>query len=435
MSPDQVAEPAYFGKWPRLANGWFESSPPAVPSPEDLEVFQRLTGSHEAGTAVVILGCTPSLRAVAQVASRRKDPVFLVDLSPEMVSESVRIMPLEPNEVVHHAGWMQTGLVDSMAGTVIGDKALDNIRAEQWPNLFRELGRICSYRGLLVQHIGLDPPRRGVPDALEIRTYWSRRLESNEVNLDDAAAGLWEDLLTHSASFSSGAELSIASWGDRLADAGVRADSEDSLIRRFYDQFGSSLDDSWTSIDWPLVASCSGGMFALTDVVYSSDYRASPDQPIIALLRVNDPAEAFPSEISLAEMVDLESRGCWGSIEIVSGGLGHDTGGSLREVVLANTGNGVTYRYIVPSSLRVLPALVNLGREAGGSISVVEIDAQRWSQQPALALEHVVYTAHGSLRASSIVYREIESRGDEKRFRVLNGSETAAFLHLVDQLV
>lgn len=366
-------------KWSALAPSWNDSGPPAAPSHEDLALFVSLL-ERAGARRVLVLGCTPGLRNAVAVVSTVEE-ITVVDVTPAMFEHTLELIHRPELEQHVLAPWTDTGLPANSFDAIVGDKALDNVPPHDWPRLFGEFSRIGSPSGVLLQHVGMQATTSAaftVPACLEA---WCTRLNEG-LPLAEAAAGFWEDLLTESSRRSRDETLSIAHWISELNEPGldVTCQGAAELLKRFWEDFGSSIGETWTDVSWALLERHAAPTYALTDCVYPSDYEAAVNQPIIELARVD--SLSAPRSIELLEMADLEGRRIWDEIWLVSSDLALDTGDEFGQLVMRNVGMGVSYRYLAPEGIAVLPELRRMSESEPGRISVSTLTPAEWDALP-----------------------------------------------------
>lgn len=275
MNPtqDQLA------KWKVLAMTWHEAPPPASPSQDDVLAFQRLSSpSLEFPGDVVILGSTPALRRLfGSIAPGR---VVCLDFCREMYEAASRYVPsrLVKAETYVEAQWTNIAEHVRKASVIVGDKSLDNVPFSYWPELFEGLATALQYGGRAVLHVAFPDPEMRNWSFSQTLEKW-KTLVSTGIEIDIAASGLWEDLLSGSAR-SDDRDLTLGRFR-----ADIEAHSSDSVVQRLTALFGSSLDDSWTRFDMAdlqEVALKTG--LSVTKVEYANDYVSAPFQPICCLL-------------------------------------------------------------------------------------------------------------------------------------------------------
>lgn len=141
-------------RWSGLAQNWFDSEPPAVPSSGDLDLFREMAGQP---MAVVVLGSTPQLRNLSDELVGAGSPVFVVDFSEPFFRLASEFVRNPKREQFLNVPWLETGLPDHCADLVLGDKVYDNVRMTDWRAFTLEMARILAPGGRFVHHVGLSP--------------------------------------------------------------------------------------------------------------------------------------------------------------------------------------------------------------------------------------------------------------------------------------
>ena len=277
-------------KWSALAETWTDTGPPASPSPEDVKNFVTLLSPFLGGATsnrLALLGSTPALR---KELPRQfvGCSVTIVDFSPEMYGASSARLPtdLVASETFVERNWLDLAAWTQLAfSAVVGDKALDNVPFDHWRTFFEAIHLQLSDGGVLVLHVGLPDPQLQGRSFTEVYSVWRRRLATGETSVDQAACGLWEDLLSASASADpDNRRLSLSTFAVDLHDAGTGPQG-DAIVSRLLELFPGSLAAEWTRFGLQDVATAASPWFELGDTLTSADYVAAHLQPLIALVR------------------------------------------------------------------------------------------------------------------------------------------------------
>ena len=272
-------------KWARLAERWQDQGPPATPSLEDTENFAvSLRENLEVDKPTIgILGCTPSLRA----RLRREWPqsrIALVDFCNEMYLATSATLDesVTSQEDYFAVDWLNMeSRIARQVDAFIGDKSLDNVDIDDWDNFFRSVAQCLRPGGLLVLHVGFPDPSLAGKSFESLIEPWIGKMAHDEVDLEHAAAGLWEDLLSGSAENST-THLSLESYRDDLEKHRQSITPVGLLSARVLTDFASQLDARWTRFDQTDVTASAGtSAFGLVQTRYSRDYSAAPNQPVM----------------------------------------------------------------------------------------------------------------------------------------------------------
>jgi hypothetical protein len=278
-------------KWRELAKTWHDAPAPASPSADDLKTFVGLAERYvRPDGAIAITGCTPSLRA-ALCASDALSAVrvYCVDFTTEMWNVTTATLDQRhPHEQFIESSWFD--LADALpesVDVVLGDKPLDNVEFSRWPAIFEAIHGALKPAGHLVVHVGLVIRDPAPIDAAALARRWADELRSGAVSTSDAASGLWEDLLTGSVCggrLPDPHRLTIAVFRDELEACRTHApadSAEATLLDRFQELFGASLEDSWTAFTFDDLLRVAGVRFVPREARWSGDYAIAHLQPIV----------------------------------------------------------------------------------------------------------------------------------------------------------
>jgi len=283
-------------KWNRLAETWSLSTPPAVPSEEEVQIFQGCTLKYKPRTTfrVVILGSTKELRKMFLKDSALADTkVYCVDWSERMYSRSTEMGHISnPNECFVCEDWQKFRLTGEYADVILGDKAIDNVPYLLWEGLFEHLHSILRPGGGLVLHLGLTTDQFAGITFQGALSRWATAVDDRKATLDNAASGLWEDCLTGSA-FVGGTDphiCSLSKYATEISEFRTKLPSITnatviSLFRELERLFGSSFDDEWAAYTMDEVQETAAAFFDVRGVYYAADYAAAPSSPIIELAK------------------------------------------------------------------------------------------------------------------------------------------------------
>lgn len=387
-------------KWTSVALTWFNASPPAVPSPEDLDLLRNhlLTGVE----SVLILGVTPGLRSVCQ-SLNGINTVLLADFSEEMLAASAAALPLSPAERWVPANWTELPLLSSSVDAVIGDKAIDNVHPARWRQLLAECRRILRPNGHAYLHVGLTFTVEEGWTFEGALSKWAALV--GDVGMSVSCAGLWEELLSSSAANSEAVTLSLRRF---LPDIARMRDEPRyrALIKSFELEYGETFQQEWANVTLAALSSAArDASLQISALEYSSDYDASFMQPLVSLVPMW--SSGLPELLNLEEMARLEAAGIWKEIVIVSDDLSLDTSGEFRDVVLASMRKGVRYKYVVPESISVLESLNRMAQGAEGRMAVVVLPDDVFGQIPHANCEKLLYLAMDELGDASLMYEQV----------------------------
>ncbi len=293
-----MAEPSAIHKWDRLAETWAETSPPAVPSEEDLGYFRARLLAHlgEASDCAVLLGCTVGLRRLfMDEPALSTVELHCVDWSRKMYEKTTAAGGISNQiEIYHKEDWLEFDL-GHRAKVILGDKSIDNIAFVDWPRLFTKLSSNLACGGILLLHVGLVTDQfRNISFRAALKK-WSSLVDAGKVSPSSAAAGLWEDCLTGSAFIDEeGHVLTVRKYQPEIEDFKAMqynsgSGSERKVFDSFVRDFGPSFDDEWTAFTLQDIEDVTRGIFSVEQVMHSSDYEAAPSQPIIELVKTADP--------------------------------------------------------------------------------------------------------------------------------------------------
>ena len=193
-------------KWDSVAHTWHEGDPPAVPSADDLCAFTDAAVAASRGSqgTLVLLGATVALRRALLTHPRLADArLITVDFSDEMLGITTDCLALDTDlsrEWRVTADWRDLAeVVDGPVDAIMGDKSFDNLAFGDWRAVLDGCATVLQGSGLLVLHVGLVDPTYVSFDAEHCLDGWTTKVECGTRTLGEAAAGLWEDLLTASA--------------------------------------------------------------------------------------------------------------------------------------------------------------------------------------------------------------------------------------------
>lgn len=283
-------------KWDRLAETWSLSAPPAVPSKEEIQIFQKCLLKYKTTEEfrVVILGSTKELRKIFVTNQDMSSAiVYCVDWSKRMYISNTEIGQItNPNEHFLCEDWQKFDLAGDYADVIIGDKSIDNVPYPLWERLFEHLNSILRPGGSIVLHLGLTTDQfAGI--SFEGSLYkWAFEVDSGKVDLETAASGVWEDCLTGSA-YIVGSDphiCSLSKYASQMNELKAKLPTITnktviSLFQKLEYFFGSSFTDEWTAYTLVEVQEALSPLFKLKEIYYSQDYEASPSSPIIELIK------------------------------------------------------------------------------------------------------------------------------------------------------
>jgi predicted O-methyltransferase YrrM len=281
-------------KWRELARNWTQAPPPASPSREDLANFAAILAKRAPVETIGILGCTVGLRELAltdaAIGARR---ITCIDFTPEMIEATTTALSAFARaraaelEVHVNLDWLKlSSRFAHQFGAIVGDKSLDNLPFETWELFFSECSGSLDATGVLILHVGLVDEAYRNFDPTECLASWVQKIEGGRVELDSAASGFWEDLLTASAFAGGDARiLSVGKYASVLEQLQDQASEGCArVLQRFAELFSTSLHDAWTAFNLDDVVEQAAPWFEIGDVRWSSDYEAARLQPIVELL-------------------------------------------------------------------------------------------------------------------------------------------------------
>jgi hypothetical protein len=185
-----------------------------------------------------------------------------------------------PRESFLLGNWLELSALDlPPMDVVIGDKSIDNVDFASWGTLFSEIAGILAEDGRLIAHVGFPDPAYAGHSFESLFASWGDRLAEGTVDTLTAVAGLWEDLLSASASETS-RRLSLEPFRSSIGE--LRAlRSKNALAKAFLDSFGDAISGSWTSFDQDDMDAAASPYFERRGSLISSDYFAARCQPIL----------------------------------------------------------------------------------------------------------------------------------------------------------
>lgn len=305
-------------KWDSLAPNWDDTGPPASPSAEDVVNFDRLLAdsiSEGSDGTIMLLGCTPKLRdMLAKSPIYSHFDVLCVDFSLAMFERASQITQLRnPRERFVLADWLSMDLGRSTALAVLGDKVIDNVMPDHWPAFIERVHYHLLPGGCFVVHLALaDEKFKGITfhDSL---MKWGSLLAQHHIPLQEAAAGLWEDILTASA-FAGGSYYNTVSIGRFANDVQSVIESLESLpamsrvvFEEFLRVFWPSHADEWSSYQYQEIIDLMGSHFTHGLTLFSSDYDVASVQPIVQMKAIADAAGPKIMEQSGSTDIDFVS--------------------------------------------------------------------------------------------------------------------------------
>jgi ubiquinone/menaquinone biosynthesis C-methylase UbiE len=284
-------------KWEAVAHTWHEGEPPAVPSAEDLQAFSgaALAASRGSDATLVVLGATVALRrALLTDPKLTKAQLIIVDFSREMLRVTTEFLSQNldlSREQYVVSDWRDLpDAIEQPVDAVMGDKSFDNLAFSDWRAVLEGCATVLRDDGILTLHVGLVDPRYIGLDVDRCLAEWAKRVGSGARTLGEAAAGLWEDLLTASAYVGdpSAHELSVAKFAPRLRELTERytpGTAQAQVLAEFTRTFGSSNEARWTAFTLADLYEQAEPWFAPSRVSTSRDYDAASQQPIVELVR------------------------------------------------------------------------------------------------------------------------------------------------------
>jgi SAM-dependent methyltransferase len=147
--------------WPTIARLWEKLGPPLRPSPEDVEVVERVAGEADA-RRVLLLGVTPELATCAWPEGAL---VTAVDRSTEMIAHVWPSSRVRPGVRALAGDWRALPLEDGSVDLVAGDGVFTVISYPADARLLiEELARVLGGRGRFVVRAFVPPASPESPD-------------------------------------------------------------------------------------------------------------------------------------------------------------------------------------------------------------------------------------------------------------------------------
>ena len=278
-------------KWERMADDWKKAEAPAIPSVGDVEIFReclRRALDESDNRAVIILGATWRLREIFLDRQFEGLALYCVDWSKKMYEVNTQILGKIPkNETYVQESWSRYR-IENRVGAIIGDKIIDNLPFREWPTFFECSAKHLSPNGRLILHCApiIDTPNAGATPIDYLKKWAVSRVHDN-LSVEEAASGFWEDLLTSSAAIGDveARVLCIGKYKDQLDLLEPKDPEEAAILSCFYKIFGPAIGDAWCAYSMRDIEAQASNSFDLSEIHYAADYQAAKEQPIVALKR------------------------------------------------------------------------------------------------------------------------------------------------------
>lgn len=276
-------------KWDELSVSWEEAGPPATPSVHDVENFSDLIkGFIRPDSHVLLFGCTPALRRML-ARDFQSCEVVCVDYSHKMYQRTSELITSKnPREKFVPGNWLNLDLEPAHFTVALGDKIIDNVSPADWEQLFKIIHYHLEDAGCFVVHMAIASTTFKNVTVETALDSWSQKYAAGSVDLNTAAAGFWEDLLTASA-FAGGGyynTVRIDRFDVDLNQAYAAShymasdDPRRLILESFKNIFASSWQREWSSYQLEDIQKIMGDLFVLDKIVYSNDYEVAMWQPI-----------------------------------------------------------------------------------------------------------------------------------------------------------
>ena len=278
-----------FEKWELLSKQWMSVKPPAAPSEADASNYVKLLGDGSAGR-ILMLGCTPTLR---RKLSGSAHSLFCADISPGMLARSAEVFPRQPNETFVNTDWFELPLDEATFDAVVGDKVFDNVTPSLWGDWLSAIARVMKPGACFATRISprgrqaLQIPGSAPYEVIVRR--WSDRVRRQQVDLEEACSGFWEDALAASTVAHTNqvgdqriSRILPRSRRECLA-AYVGSSVERDLIELVLARYWSARNATWTAYSLEGVISAAAPWFSVSALLLAHDYAESRRQPTLGL--------------------------------------------------------------------------------------------------------------------------------------------------------
>jgi hypothetical protein len=278
-------------KWTHLARHWQHQGPPATPSVQDIDNFSAFVAKYvtRPDPTIAVLGSTPALR-IRIAADWPDSSIIVVDFCREMYHATSAAVPphVIDRELYLASDWLLMNMhLMQQIDVFVGDKSLDNVAKPDWAALFRSIRTCMKETGLLVLHIGLPDPDMAGQTFEQLADKWIGEPFETEEVLTIAAAGLWEDMLSGSATPRND-YLSIEPYRPNLEESSRSDGPLGRLSRRVLDEFAGEMNAQWTNFTESDVKSTAAEIGLMhMETLHSGDYYAARCQPILAFRASN----------------------------------------------------------------------------------------------------------------------------------------------------
>lgn len=270
-------------KWGALIGGWSSAQPPRKPSDQDLRYYKRQLVERRPAV-VALLGCTPSLRTLAGEMKSVKE-LLVLDFLNEAFDASTTIAPKYAKEHFIQIDWLDCSNVLFDVDMVIGDQVIDNIPNDRLFDFFRQVYFSLSSGGSFVSRFALAINELEAETVASLASKWLGELEmEGEQNAFD---GLWDDLLTISASRSyekKGLSIGLLSEELNKTIEGFRtigSTQHVKFLEKFIEMYQVTFEYEWSNNDWEDILMYSAAWFKIGCLHNSDDYSAAFHQPIV----------------------------------------------------------------------------------------------------------------------------------------------------------
>jgi SAM-dependent methyltransferase len=267
--------------WEANAAKWPNIGPPWRPSPGDVDLYRRFSGSKLPGRTL-LLGATPELRdLLAEHATTMPHPV-IVDQSPRMLVAMASLAKLArpDRERWHIADWCEDEANCASCDLVLADMVWWTMSTARQSALRDRIATMLAPGGLFVSRFRFRDPRRVEDDPQAVITSYLRRFDADRAN----EQALRDAMLSHLYDITVDVEGQRMNRERTRALIASRSETEpDAELRRFLDVAATRLiGANWTSQTREEVLPVLLERFSVVAEATASDYDAG-QYPIIAL--------------------------------------------------------------------------------------------------------------------------------------------------------
>ena len=127
-------------QWKIIADKWKYSSPPSIPSKEDLEIYKSFLEDYKGN--LLVLGATPQLRDLVFELGFN---TYTIDINREMILAMNKLRKYkDEKEIVKIANWLNTPFKNDFFDIIVGDCVLFNIEFDRKETFLKEVKRILK---------------------------------------------------------------------------------------------------------------------------------------------------------------------------------------------------------------------------------------------------------------------------------------------------